>query len=140
MTTRKKRGAKKKAAKKTVRRRAAVEPITLTALLQGALEYARAVQAGADPIEAIHGHICRPGCIHDTSMLRSKHGLRWSLTTWDATGAVVDAINRPIASSLDHALRDAERNDRVVRAEATGRGGTYSLEQYERRDGILCRL
>jgi hypothetical protein len=28
-------------------------------------KYVAAVKGGADPIEAMHGHICRPGCWHD---------------------------------------------------------------------------
>ena len=31
-------------------------------------KYVRAIEAGADPIEAMHGHYCGPTCIHNSGL------------------------------------------------------------------------
>jgi hypothetical protein len=37
--------------------------------------YAEVVAAGADPIEALHGHLCGPKCWHWDSMTRERREL-----------------------------------------------------------------
>lgn len=39
-------------------------PKTRRELRKAFREYDRKVAAGADPIEALHGHVCGPGCWH----------------------------------------------------------------------------
>jgi hypothetical protein len=141
---------KKTSSKKTVRPRARKKKTFWSELAGHLSGFVEAVAGGADPIEAMGGHVCSERCWHYGTMLmlsgknaadawvRLQREHRWTLTTYDSRGEVVEEINQPVSVSLDHAIRDAERNDRVVRAEATGRGGAYSLERYERRDGILC--
>lgn len=41
-----------------------VDPKKRKVLREKLQEYNRAVAAGADPIEALHGHICSPNCWH----------------------------------------------------------------------------
>jgi hypothetical protein len=138
------------AKKKTVRARPRKKSSFWSEFTGHVSGFVEALAGGADPIEAMGGHVCNERCWHYGTMLmlsgknaadawvRLQREHRWTLTMYDSQGEVVEEINRPVAISLDHAIRDAERNDRVVRAEATGRGGSYSLERYERRDGILC--
>jgi chromosome condensin MukBEF MukE localization factor len=37
---------------------------TIGQIVEDVRTYARNVEAGADPIEALHGHLCGPGCTH----------------------------------------------------------------------------
>lgn len=41
-----------------------VDPKKRKVLREQLREYSRAVAAGADPIEALHGHKCGSGCMH----------------------------------------------------------------------------
>jgi len=41
-------------------------------LLKDLVEYYENVKAGADPIEALHGHLCGPKCLHWSSMTRER--------------------------------------------------------------------
>ncbi len=41
-------------------------------LLEDIAEWGRNVEAGADPIEAAHGHLCGPGCLHWEDMSRKE--------------------------------------------------------------------
>lgn len=38
---------------------------TVGELVDAFAEYARLVRDGADPIEALHGHVCGPDCWHE---------------------------------------------------------------------------
>jgi hypothetical protein len=65
---------------KRVRRRASPRPVpTLREIVKGLVRairsgelarFARDVEAGADPIEAMHGHVCGPGCWHKMKVPR----------------------------------------------------------------------
>jgi len=66
--------------------------------------------------------------------------MRWSLTAYDEDGKVVEDFTRPVAESVDHALREIEKDQRVQRVWVTGRGGALLLERYQRMRGILCRM
>ncbi len=38
---------------------------TIGEVVDGLREYVKLVAAGADPIEALHGHVCGPDCWHE---------------------------------------------------------------------------
>ena len=41
-------------------------------LVGKAEQYAKNVEAGADPIEALHGHLCGPDCMHWETMSEAQ--------------------------------------------------------------------
>lgn len=47
-------------------------PTTLLEFLTGLVDYLDLISAGADPIEALHDHVCGPDCWHWPAMSEKR--------------------------------------------------------------------